>query len=70
MAYKLRRKMYANGRMYQRGDLVPEGVKPPSTAVEVPSEKAPSIKEKPVKSVTKTHSDDEKSVPKAKAKAG
>ena len=53
MAYRLRRRMFAHGRMYVRGDLVPEGVKPPSTAIEVKEEKAPSAKSKPVKSVTK-----------------
>ena len=69
MAYKLKKRLYANGRMYERGDLVPEGVKPPSTAIKVEGEKAPSAKSKPVKSKAKTHSDEEKPFT-AKAKAG
>ncbi len=42
--------------MYKRGDLVPEGCKPPSTAVEV-EEKAPPKESLPKKSLKKADID-------------
>jgi len=50
MAYVLRRAAFLGGIMYKRGDLVPEGAKPPSTAVKV-DEKAPPKESLPKKSL-------------------
>lgn len=53
MAYVLRRPMFTSkGILLKRGDLVPEGEKPPSTAVEVKDEKAPAAEAPPKKSAT------------------